>query len=474
MLETANFAVTTTTYSRCGWRNRRAMPLTPSIRVRSKTWISRRKFCVASGWGAATLFLARAGLIGVTTLRAQTKAGPAGTATRPDVAAIDHDRILAAAEQYLIQSPTPLTLLRSERSPGTAQDYYSEADPDTITEVTPPTKSKAAPSLPFTAHRDAVFALGLTVPALAAAHLLTGDKRYADHAVTHLRAWFIDPETRMTSRLDFGQVVTAPADKNKPAPQTASIARVGGRPEGILETLPLVEVAQAIPFLASSTALSESDLNALHEWFAAYLRWLTEPQDSGPRLAALTRDRKDHHGSSWLLQVAAYATLTAPKSTAPKSEGNVLEALRHRFRTVTLRAQIAADGSFPHELPSATPFRDSLFNLDMLAAVCLLLSTRFDSVWDYELGDGPSMRSVIAYHFPFIADRSRWPFRADVAHFDQLPGRRVSLLFTARAYQRPEYAALWKTLPADPPSNEILRTMPIHQPLLWVRQPPRA
>ena len=59
-------------------------------------------------------------------------------------------------------------------------------------------------------------------------------------------------------------------------------------------------------------------------------------------------------------------------------------------------------------------------------------------------------------------------------HFTELPGRRASLLFTARAYQRPEYAALWKTLPPDPPSADVLRTLPIHQPLLWVRQPTAA
>jgi hypothetical protein len=45
-------------------------------------------------------------------------------------------------------------------------------------------------------------------------------------------------------------------------------------------------------------------------------------------------------------------------------------------------------------------------------------------------------------------------------------------LFAARAYQRPEYAALWKTLPPDPPTPDVLRTLPIHQPLLWVREPP--
>ena len=445
------------------------MPWTPKSSATTRAKTNRRAFC----GGTATLLLAPAGLLRAASLVAQAQSSPPATATRPDVAAIDRDRILAAAQRYLTQPPTPITSLLCARSPGSPHDYYSEADPSSLAEGNSPVASgpstpagpstrQGAPSAasppPFTAHRDAHFTLGLAVPALAAAHLLTGDPRYAQHAALWLRAWFVDPATRMTPRLDYGQVVLGqPAE---------------GRFEGILETLPLVEIAQSIPFLAA--ALSPSDRLALNSWFADYLRWLTGEQDSGPRLPALARDRKDHHGTSWLLQASAYTLLTAPVGDAPRSETSALDDLRHRFRTVTLRAQIAADGTFPHELTSAAPFRDSLFNLDMMAVVCQLLSTRFDSVWEYELDDGPGMRSAIAYHFPFIADRSLWPFRADAQHFDQLPARRVSLLLTARAYRRPEYAALWKTLPPDPAEPGILRTLPIHQPLLWVRQPPPA
>jgi hypothetical protein len=391
-------------------------------------------------------------------------AAPAATPTRPDVAAIDHDRILTAAKQYLTQQPMPLTAPVCPRSPGTAHDYYSEAEPTSTATAADATAKASTATQPFTAHRDALFALGLQVPALAAAHLLTGDASFAEHAMLHLRAWFIDPATRMTPRLDYGQsAIHTPG------------AATGGSFSGIIETLPLVEVAQAIPFLAASNAMSETDLNALHAWFAEYLRWLAEPQDSGPRLAALARDRRDHHGTSWMLQVSAYSLLTAPENGAPKAEAKSMDDLRHRFRTVTLRAQITAEGKFPRELSSEMPFRDSLFNLDMLAAICNLLSTRFESVWDYELEDGPGVRAAIAYHFPYIANRTSWPFRADIAHFKELPGRRASLLFAARAYQRPEYAALWKTLSPDGPfAPEVLRTIPIQQPLLWVRQPPRA
>jgi hypothetical protein len=401
---------------------------------------------------------------------AQAYAGPAATPTRPDIAAIDHDRIVAAAAQYVTEKPTPLTALVCPRNPGSLHDYYSEAEPEAVATAADSASNASAPTQPFTAHRDALFALGLQVPALAAAHLLTGDSRFAEQAMQHLRAWFIDPATRMTPRLDYGQ---SPIRGSAAAP--GSGAAPGGSFAGIIETLPLVEVAQAIPFLAASEAMSEADLKALRAWFAEYLRWLAEPQDSGPRLAALARDRRDHHGTSWMLQASAYSLLTAPENGAPKAESKAMDDLRHRFRTVTLRAQITAEGKFPRELSSEMPYRNSLFNLDMLAAICNLLSTRFESVWDYELEDGPGVRGAIAYHFPFIANRTKWPYRADLAHFQELPGRRASLLFAARAYQRPEYAALWKTLSPDGPfAPEVLRTIPIQQPLLWVRQPPRA
>ncbi|MEI9977429.1 MAG: hypothetical protein WDN23_00260 [Edaphobacter sp.] len=75
--------------------------------------ISRRIFC----YEAATLLLAPRILLSQTT-----------ATSRPDVAAIDHDRILDAAKRYVSQSPTPLTALPCPRSPGSAHDYYSEAE----------------------------------------------------------------------------------------------------------------------------------------------------------------------------------------------------------------------------------------------------------------------------------------------------------------------------------------------------------
>ena len=48
--------------------------------------------------------------------------------SRLDVAAIDHARVLKAADRYLDEAPTTITAFAAPRSPGGRHDYYSEAD----------------------------------------------------------------------------------------------------------------------------------------------------------------------------------------------------------------------------------------------------------------------------------------------------------------------------------------------------------
>jgi hypothetical protein len=392
--------------------------------------ISRRTFCSE----AATLLFTPHLLL--------SQSAPT---SHPDVAVIDHDRILDAAKRHLTQSPTPLTTIPCPRSPGTVHDYYSEAEdywPDPSTPAGPYVERIGSPNPEaFIKHRDALLDFCICVPALTAAFVLTKEARYAQQAVAHLRAWFLDPGTRMTPSILYGQTIL-PAKT--------------GRPEGVIDAVHLAEVAVCLPFLENFEGFAEVDRAAVRKWFADYFEWLNSSRPAG-----LARDRKDHNGASWLLQASAIGHLYLEDDAR-------LTALRHQFRSSTIRAQILADGTFPHELNTPNPYRNTLFVLDMMAGVCLLLSTRFESVWEYELQDGPGMRTVIARLFPYIADRGKWPYVADAAYFNDLPLRRPALLFAARAYNRPEYAELWKKLPPDTSIAELQRTFPIRQPLLWV------
>ena len=399
--------------------------------------INRRTFCSHAATFALSARLAAG----------RSVEGQAKPSSRPDVAAIDRDRILKAAADALTKMPASIVSIPAPRSPGTPHDFYSEAEdywPDPIRPNGAYVQRFGDDANPdaFTAHRDALRNVCLHVPALTAAFVLTKDSGYAQHAVEHLRAWFVDAATRMNPSLLYAETI-------RPAKT--------GRFEGVVDAVHLAELVQCIPFLTQSNALAGADLAGLERWCNEYFAWLTES-----RLAGLARDNKSHHGSSWLLQAAAIARLNQASDDRP------LSTLRHHYQSSTLRGQVLSDGSFPHELTTADPYRNSLFNLDMLAGVCLLLSTRFEKVWDYELQDGPGMRSAMARHYPYILDRGAWPYPADVRYFKDLPVRPPSLLFAARAYERPEYASLWASLPADPKAPALERTFPIRQPLLWV------
>ena len=357
--------------------------------------------------------------------------GELRSATHPDVAVFDHDRILVAAAGSLIAPVTPITALLAPRSPGSPHDFYSE--PEEVSGA-------------FMAHRDAVFALGIAVADLTAAFVITSEPKYAARAAEHLRAWFLAPATRMNPTFQLAHR----------APDGAT-----GRPEGVIESLPLAEVARSLAFLASSDALMAEDLAGIRRWFADYSVWLNES-----RTAGLARDMKDHNGSSWLFQAAAYADANV---AGISSDDAALNALRHQFRHATLRAQMNGNGIFPVEVATPNPFRNSLFNLDMLTLACELLTTRFDNPWEYELQDGPGIRAAIAFHCPFIETPAKWPYPADITHFKELPGRRISLLLAGRAYTQPPYVDLWKSLAPLPRSAapEVRRTFPVAQPLLW-------
>ena len=131
-------------------------------------------------------------------------AGPPRASPPPlDVWAIDRARILKAANAALRQEPVTVTSASSPRSAGGLHDYFSEADywwPD-ATNPGGPYIQRDGMSNPdnFDEHRKAMRRLSVDVPALVAAWKLTGEARYAEHAVRHLRAWFADYVRWMTT-----------------------------------------------------------------------------------------------------------------------------------------------------------------------------------------------------------------------------------------------------------------------------------
>jgi hypothetical protein len=283
--------------------------------------------------------------------------------------------------------------------------------------------------------------LSVQVPALAAAWVITKDKRYAKHAANHLRAWFIDERTRLNPNLQYAQAIHG---------------RFTGRGTGIIDTIHLVEVARAIEVLPNSGVLSKPELTAIKQWFTDYLLWLTTSKNGIEE-----RDAKNNHGTCWVMQVVAFAHLTGDQQ--------LLAYCRDRFKTVLLPNQLAADGSFPQELRRTKPYGYSLFNLEAMATICQILSTSQDNLWTFTIADGRGMSRALEFMAPFIRDKKSWSLKPDVMYDAEWPMRQNSLLFAATGLGRPEYIELWKKLPADSTAEEVIRNFFIRQPVLWVK-----
>jgi len=359
------------------------------------------------------------------------------------VASTDRGRILRAASTYLSHTPLTVTAFRSPKSPGGLHDFFSEADYFWPNPENPsgPYINRDGQSNPanFNDHRKVMIALSIEMPTLTAAWMLTRDRRYAQHACQHLRAWFIDPGTRMNPNLEFSQGVHGVST---------------GRSYGIIDTLHLVEVARAASFVAPAMFTTEEN-ERLKEWFRSYLEWM-KTSEKGKK----ERDALNNHATCWALQVSEYARLIGDSETR-------LE-VRRQYTDILLPGQVGADGSFPKELARTKPYSYSIFNFDVMASLCQSLKGVGDDLFSVALPNGGSMCKAGAFLYPYLKDRNTWPYQKDVEHFDALPVRSPGLLFTGIACHQQEYIALWKTLNPDPTDKEIIRNYPIRQPLLWV------
>ena len=361
-----------------------------------------------------------------------------------DVRVLDRDRVLKASAAYLKEPPVTVTASSSPRSPGGLHDFFSEGDywwPDPANPGGPYLR-RDGQSNPdnFVGHRQALMRMSRIVPALAAGWLLTGDARTSEHAARHLRAWFVDPQTRMAPHLRYAQAVHG---------------RWRGRGVGIIDTIHLVEVARAIEAMEKAPGLTKTERDAVLRWFAEYLRWMTTDPNGIEE-----REAKNNHGTCWVMQVAAFARLTG--------NSELLAYCRERFKTVLVPNQVAADGSLPLETARTKPYGYSLFNLDALATTAFILSATGEDLWRFETADGRGLRRAMAWMVPFIRERKKWPFPKDVMYDEQWPMRHASLLFAGLAYSEPSYVELWKTLPADSEVDEVIRNFFVRQPVLWV------
>ena len=200
------------------------------------------------------------------------------------------NEIVKSAESSLNEQPVTVTAYRSERSAGGNHDFYSEGDywwPDSLNPEGPYIQRDGQTNPDnFVAHRHAMIRFSTLVGNLTSAYLLTKDRKYIDAALTHIRAWFIDEETKMNPSLFYAQAIKGITT---------------GRGIGIIDTIHLIEVVQSLLQMEKRGLLSEEDLEGTKQWISGYLTWITTHPNGIAEMNA-----QNNHGTCWVMQAAIF------------------------------------------------------------------------------------------------------------------------------------------------------------------------
>ncbi len=381
------------------------------------------------------------------------------------------ETVIARAQADLDAEPVTVTASYSDRSAGGPHDFFSQADYFWPDPANPdgPYKGRDGQTNPdnFNDHRLAMIRFSQIVGELTSAWLISGDQKYADAVVPHLRAWFMDEDTYMAPHLLYSQAV---------------LGRDTGRSIGIIDSIHLMEVAQSVRRLEQAGAIPREVIDGTKDWFAKYIGWLTShPYGIAEMRAA------NNHGTCWAMQTACFARLTGNQE--------VMDLCRKRFKEVFLPGQMAPDGSFPMETSRTKPYGYSIFNMDALATLCQILSTPQDDLWEYVSEEGNCMLKGVRFITPYVADKERWPLAHDIMYWDEWPVAQPYLVFAwwhwkdaarhpaADPHRRvrdfkasakrngaeaEEWFGIWERLEHFPTNQEVIRNLPVRNPLLWL------
>jgi hypothetical protein len=362
---------------------------------------------------------------------------------KKDAVKLLKDKIIARADKVLSELPQTITMYVCSRSAGSIHDFYSEGDywwPDPNKPDGPYIQRDGMTNPDnFTDHRKAMIRFSQIVGSLASAYKISGDEKYVSQAFIHLRAWFFDEVTKMNPSLLYAQAIKG---------------RFTGRGIGIIDTIQLMEVAQAIYIMEDAKCVDKQLLATIKSWFTEYLKWLMTHPYSKDEMNA-----KNNHGTCWVMQVAAFARLTGDQQ--------ILDLCRKRYKEVLLPNQMATDGSFPEELKRTKPYGYSLFNLDAMTMACIILSDKNNDLINFQTTDGKSLKKGIEFLYPFVADKSKWTYPHDVMYWENWPVAHPFLLFGAEKYNVQSWYNTWETLEHFPEVEEVIRNLPVRNPIIW-------
>ena len=331
---------------------------------------------------------------------------------KPAIEALEGD-----AKKALSMAPVSVMDKKVTPPSGDRHDYMSQAPywwPDPSKPNGRPYIRKDGvrnPEISGISDRDNLGRLTGASTTLALAYHLTGRDEFAAHAAKLIRVWFLDPATRMTPHLQYGQGIPGINE---------------GRGIGIIETRMLPEIVDATLLMAGSPAWTAADDKALREWMRAYVTWLVE----SPHGKDEAKNGNNHE--TWYdVQVVSLALYTGQNDLARRT----LEGSRQR-----IARQFEPDGRQPRELDRTRAWDYSIFNLNAFLHLAALGERVGVDLWNHRTPDGRSLRQGLEYLLPVATGERRFE-QAQITEFQ--PGALHEVLrLAAVGWKEPRYREL--------------------------------
>ncbi|MEO0514020.1 MAG: alginate lyase family protein, partial [Planctomycetota bacterium] len=223
---------------------------------------------------------------------------------------------------------------------------------------------------------------GSAVRWLGIAYYFTGDERYAAEAVKRIDHFLIDPETAMTPRMRYGQFVPGVND---------------GRKYGVIETLRLRWVPDAISLLDGSDAMTDEVMAGAKKWFGDYAKWL-----NSSAFGVAERDGPNNHGTWAEAQIAYYSAFAGDWDTVREMAERV---------PARIALQFEPDGQQPEETKRTRALDYTEFNLRGMTELAVLAERVGIDLWSFSTDDGRSIRQGFAFALPYFAQEKEWPYQ---------------------------------------------------------------